>query len=80
MIGSLKEDLSSDETMPRRRRAYTELDDLLENDIIQGGDEALDIVKQESKTKKNPKRKDLNDLNPPFRSASPMQLSGDNNS
>ena len=41
--------------MPRRRRAYTEMDDLLENDIIQGGDEALDIVKQESKTKKNSK-------------------------
>ena len=66
--------------MPRRRRAYTEMDDLLENDIIQGGDEALDIVKQESKTKKNSKNNDLNDLNPPFRSASPMQLSGDNTS
>lgn len=45
LIGSLKDDLSSDETAPRRRRAYTEMDDLLNNDIMLGGDEALDNVK-----------------------------------
>ena len=45
LIGSLKEDLSSDETAPRRRRAYTEMDDLLNNDLMQGGDEALEVAK-----------------------------------
>lgn len=57
------------------------MDDLLNNDIMQGGDEALDIVKQESKNKngQNEENKDiLGDLKPPFRSASPMVLSGDN--
>ena len=35
LIGTLKDDLSSsDETAPRRRRAYTEMDDLLNNDIL----------------------------------------------
>ena len=80
MIGSLKEDLSSDEAVPRRRRAYTEMDDLLNNDIIQGGDEALDIVKQATNDKngKAEETKDeaLGDLKPPFRKASPMVLSG----
>ena len=33
-MGSLKEDLSSDETVGRRRRAYTDMDDLLNNDIM----------------------------------------------
>ncbi len=45
LIGSLKEDLSSEENVPRRRRAYTEMDDLLNNDIMQGGDEALEVAK-----------------------------------
>ena len=32
----MKADISSDETGGRRRRAYTEMDDLLANDIKQG--------------------------------------------
>ena len=50
LIGSLKEDLSSDETAPRRRRAYTEMDDLLNNDIMEGGDEALEIARKASES------------------------------
>ena len=46
LIGTLKDDLSSsDETAPRRRRAYTEMDDLLNNDILQVGNEALEVAK-----------------------------------
>lgn len=36
LFGSLKADISSDETGGRRRRAYTEMDDLLADDMKQG--------------------------------------------
>ena len=35
MIAALKADISSDETGGRRRRAYTEMDDLLAEDLKQ---------------------------------------------
>ena len=45
LFSSLKADISSDETgKGRRRRAYTEMDDLLADDIKQGEQESGEVV------------------------------------
>ena len=41
LFASLKADISSDETGGRRRRAYTEMDDLLADDLKQQGEQML---------------------------------------
>ena len=41
LFSSLKADISSDEKGGRRRRAYTEMDDLLADDIKQGGENVM---------------------------------------
>ena len=43
LFSALKADISSDETGGRRRRAYTEMDDLLAEDIKQGEQAASEV-------------------------------------
>ena len=53
LFSSLKADISSDETGKGRRRAYTEMDDLLADDIKQGEHESGGAV-QNFQQRSNP--------------------------